>query len=644
MWILPILAMASLSGCEGAADWLRGPPAATAYAAPLASDTTVVTTRRIWSSSGSNTDSQVWLGGGEMMPNGAAIALTDWNSGDPGVFNLATREFRRFRFNDEPWDSGFSNASVPSPDGSRVLVEWSDFEPEQSRLLILDVATEESQLIMLPDSMTGNSFWPVQWTLEGDSVFAFSSPLGERVGDRDLILLPIMGGTPRRVHTFRHGAWPGRMVLSPDGRWLVYTHRLWRNQESWSDIYIVDVQSGGARPLVEHPGVDLLVGWLPGTDVVLFSSDRSGATDLWSVRVVNGRASAEPRLVRSDFHRSEAVGFGDGALFYTVRTGSRGPAVVSIDPQSGALYGAPSPPLEVLDGVYSGLAWSPDGETLAAITTQGGRRTITLLSLETGESRVFLPGEDVRVTVIRWTADGKAILLRASEGNRPADVHHFLRLDLITGTTTRLFASAEPEDWGPHLFAFHLTPDGRSLLLRHQRTLDDDRTEMKLVLRSLEDGSERELHRSSGYIPDLSISADGTLLAFMEQVWGNSDSLFVMKLDGSHALQAVAGWSYDEVSLLGWLPAGRSLLAARLSDDGTREVILRIELDGSTTEVGVSPFSPQRGARVPGGRRSRLLLSPGANWLAHNVIDTGGELWRMDGLPELFAHGPPGRR
>jgi Tol biopolymer transport system component len=637
--ILPLLAVVPLVGCDGAGEWFRGPPAVTVYAAPLASDTSVVSTRRVWSTTGG------FSGVSTIMPNGAGLATTDWVTGDPAVLDLASKEFRRFPVNDAPYDTGVNLFAMPSPDGSRIAVFWvNDLEP-QMQLRILDVATGESRTIMAADRAIVSSVWPVAWTPAGDSVFAWISGPRHQYGDVEVVLIPAAGGTPRLVHSIPPHSRPWRMSLSPDGRWLIYDHELPRDQRLRSDIFIIDVQGGGARALVEHPALDLLVGWLPGTDVVLFSSDRSGTTDLWSVRVVNGRGSAEPRRVRSGFFRSQALGFGDGALFYRVETGSRGPAVVNVDPQSGTLLGAASPPLTDLGTAdFLTLAWSPDGQTLAAPTRERGSRTITLHSMGTGESRVFWLGEDVTPFSTAWAADGTALFVRAVEAERSPlrAPHHFLRLDLVTGTTTRLFATSDP-DQPPSLWRFLVTPDGRSIVLRQQRTLDDDRTELKLVLRSLEDGSDRELHRTSGFIPEFSISADGTRLAFIQQAGENSDSLFVLSMDGSGPLRAVAGWD-DAVTLLGWLPAGNALLATRFTEDRTGEEILRIELDGSSTVVGISPFPPSRGARVEGYHRSRLILSPAGNRLAHFEDDTVQELWRMDGLPELFAEGAGGRR
>ncbi len=652
--ILPLLAMLLLLGCDGTGGWLRGPGTATAYAAPLASDTTVVTTRRVWTSFGSNTGTRFTPSYGAMiMPDGAGMAATDWETGDPAIFDLASKEFRRFRINGEPYDTGLGLETVPSPDGSQLAVAWhSEIEP-QVQLRIVDVATGESRTIMTRDSAVALSLQPVAWTLAGDSVFALLLPSFSPGGDVEVLLIPTAGGMPRLVHAIPRTARPYRMSLSHDGRWLLYAHALSRAQESRSDIYIIDVQGGGARPLVEHSAREQLVGWLPGTDVVLFTSDRSGTTDLWSIGVADGRGTGEPRLVRSGFFRSEAVGFGDGGLFYTVGTGSVGLAVVSVDPHSGALQGPASLPLPHLRSPPRGVTWSADGQTLVALTAWGGgSNALTLHSMDTGESRVFWLDDEIQVRALEWAADGTTLLLRVAETRSWTGPTHLLRLDLLTGSTTRLFAAAELEEPGSHS-GFLVTPDGRSIVLRQQHTLDDGRTEMTLVLRALADGSERELHRTAGFIPEFFLSADGTQLAFMQQVWEDSDSLFVMRMDGSQPLRYVASWDYDTVSLLGWLPAGNALLGARLTgpysgssgEGGPSEEILRIELDGSATVVGISPFRPVRGAKVQGFHRSRLVLSPAGNRLAHqHAVDAGHEIWRMDGLHELFANTGDGRR
>ncbi len=599
------------------------------------SDNMDVKTQRVWSS---DPGSKINFDMGTIMPNGSGIASTDWKTGEPAVFDLASQEFSRFNSNDEPYDKGIALSPVPSPDGGRIAFSWSDFAERKEFLRLADVTTGKLRTIMTADSITAKCVLPVAWNPAGDEVFAWVGPLDENSGV-DVMLVPYAGGIPRLVHTIPpNRADPERMSVSPDGNWLLYNHAVLHDGQWRSDIYIIDVKDGGAFPLVEHSATDLVVDWLPGTNVVLFSSDRSGTTDLWSLSVANGKASGEPQLVHSGFFQSQPVGFGDGALFYRVETGSKGQSVINMNPQTGALLGGALPPLEELGGNFRGIAWSPDGERLASVTRERGNRgSITLHSMQTGGSRVYSLDEDFHPLVLEWEADGKALIIRAGERNQvPTGPHHFMRLDLETGNSTRLFAEADLEE-SPPLWPFLVTPDGRSIILRQQETLDDNRTEIKLVLRSLEDGSENELYRTSGFIPEFSISADGTQLAFIQQVWEDSDSLFVMRMDGSQQLKPVANWDYDAVSLLGWLPGGNALLTAGLTEDAKAEEILRVDLDGSTTLVGTSPFRPMRGQKTQGYYRSRLTLSPAGNRLVHFVSDVGEELWRMDGLHELIT-------
>jgi Tol biopolymer transport system component len=642
MCILPLLAILPLTGCDGTGNWLRGPAAASAYAAPLARDTSVVTVRRVWSLPRGN-QSGIRLYSSTILPGGAGLAATDWNSGDLTVFDLASKGSSPFLFNTDPWGQGSGRMPIASPDGSLIAFLWFGRLDPGAQLRVADVATRETRTLLALDSSDASWLTPVAWTPAGDSVFAWLSPIDPHEADVEVLLIPVAGGAPRLVHTIPRQAarmllkgdneW--RMSLSPDGRWLLYGHELSRGQESRSDIYIIDVQGGGARPLVEHPALDLLVGWLPGTDVVLFTSDRSGTTDLWSLRMANGRAVGESRVVRSGFFRSKTVGFGGGALFYSVETGSSGPAIINVDPHSGAPLGSPSPPLPGLGRIpFWGVAWSPDGQTLAMLTRARGRATVIVHSMATGARRVFRLDNHVAAWRTEWAADGKSLFLRVAEDGPSTNPSHFLRLDLVTGATTRLFAVTDP---GSPDLTFRVTPDGRSLVLRQRRTLDNERAEIRLMLRSLEDGSERELHRSSGLIMEFRTSVDGTQLAFVQQAGNEVNSLFVLRLDGSQPLRNVASWDHP-VSLLGWLPAGNTLITARPTADGTGEEILRIGLDGSTTVVGVVPYQGEA------GYRSMLMLSPAGNRLVQFAFNTGEELWRMDGLHELFARDAAARR
>jgi Tol biopolymer transport system component len=243
MRMLPFVAVGSLTACDGTGNWLRGPAAASASAAPLARDTSVVTVRRVWSatpSSGLKIDIQV----GSILPDGSGLATTYWETGQPAIFDLASRTYRRFSVNDHLYGAGFAIETAVSRDGSQIAFQWYTRQ-SLTHLLVVDVATGESRTIMSADSYIS----PAAWNPAGDSVYVLVWPPLDQDGDVKLVLVPVEGGPPRVVHTLQSRAMPWRAILSPDGQWLLYEHGLSASQAAGSDIYIINVHSGGARPL-----------------------------------------------------------------------------------------------------------------------------------------------------------------------------------------------------------------------------------------------------------------------------------------------------------------------------------------------------------------------------------------------------------
>ena len=79
----------------------------------------------------------------------------------------------------------------------------------------------------------------------------------------------------------------GSLATSPDGRYLAAMVR--EGDSIDSDILLLDTRDGREVMAVARPGVDMLVGWAPSGNGLLFTSQRGGSADLWTIPVVNGR-------------------------------------------------------------------------------------------------------------------------------------------------------------------------------------------------------------------------------------------------------------------------------------------------------------------------------------------------------------------
>jgi Tol biopolymer transport system component len=129
--------------------------------------------------------------------------------------------------------------------------------------------------------------------------------------------------------------------ISPDNRYLVYALRERPDdRESPRNLHLLDLETGQTNQLTFWPGNETTPIWTPrATNIVLFSSDRSGSWDLWGVRIQEGRLSP-PFIVR--------YGVGD----YDKRFAADGTLLLHRPTQHGDGYTIPSPqPGEIRDGV-----------------------------------------------------------------------------------------------------------------------------------------------------------------------------------------------------------------------------------------------------------------------------------------------------
>mgnify|MGYP002395412173 CR=1 FL=1 len=91
-------------------------------------------------------------------------------------------------------------------------------------------------------------------------VFVYANDLWiNRLGENDAIRLTSSSGAEKHPH------------FSPDGKWVAFTGQY----EGNTDVYIVPVQGGEPKRLTWHPSNDIVIGWMPGGDEVLFASSRA---------------------------------------------------------------------------------------------------------------------------------------------------------------------------------------------------------------------------------------------------------------------------------------------------------------------------------------------------------------------------------
>jgi Tol biopolymer transport system component len=112
-----------------------------------------------------------------------------------------------------------------------------------------------------------------------------------RPGNLDVFLLE-PGGTPRRLTT--HPGLDYNPVISPGGRWLVYTSEHGGN----ADLHALDLRRDDPPVrLTSHPGMDDAAAFSPDGRTLAFVSTRGGDPDVWLMPFRPGDSRAEARAV-----------------------------------------------------------------------------------------------------------------------------------------------------------------------------------------------------------------------------------------------------------------------------------------------------------------------------------------------------------
>ena len=250
-------------------------------------------------------------------------------------------------------------------------------------------------------------------------------------------------GEPHRTN-IRHTA------LSPDGRRVAVSAADGGND----DVWIHEVDRPVKTRLTKHEGQDWQPRWSPQGDRIAFSSSRSGARDVYTVRA---DGSAPPTLLYEspDFREDLNDWTADESILVFSR--------YSRYPQGEVFYLSRK---DVEDGYEEVLflqnaanaRLSPDGRYLAYQSGESGRTEIYVRSFPTGANRqrVSLNGG----TNVRWRRDGKELFYVEDD-----------TLMAVPVTTSPRLRIGEPSGLFPVHRAvsgqsnYDVTPDGRRFVV-----------------------------------------------------------------------------------------------------------------------------------------------------------------------------------
>ena len=564
-----------------------------------------LSTRQVWAGPGSDTS-------GSPSPDGRYLSFVDWSTGDLAVRDLTTGATRRLtRKGSWATSSAFAVDALFSPDGRRIVYAWNDPRPADPPSSSWDLRIVDrdgsNPRVLLPAGDVAY-IWPTDWSPDGRSIVA---TLYRNDGTNQIALVSTERRAVRVLKTFDWRP-PNRMRFSPDGRHIAYDFPPQEDSPN-RDIFLLAADGSAEVPLVQHPADDNVMGWIPGTDRMLFASDRTGTVDAWVVPVratPAAVASAEtPQVLKRDLGAVSPMGFTRaGAFYYAAFTGMRDVCISAFDPKTLDAGSAPSCVSTRALGANYEAFWSPDGKVLGYITererlagnatTAFGAPVITLNALDGSPPRELA----TKLSIIRrptWCPDGRTIVVRGYDDNRRSGV---FVVDPQTGAARLLARNGHDPV---------CASDG-SVFYR----MGENEKESSIWVRGRDGGDEREVYRGPGL--ELSLSPDGRWLAFFTRGPNGGPSIALLPAAGG-PVRTLHTWSSTEVSsrVITWLPNSQGLLFGR---------------EGALWSLAVEGGEPRRLALASKGLRF-LTLSPDGRRLAFTAGERTSEVWVMENLP-----------
>jgi len=412
--------------------------------------------RVVWDAPGANVL-------GAPTPDGRFLSCVDPASGDLALLETATGQLRRLTHKGASANREFAYFSVPSRDGSRVAVAWLN---EAGFYDLRVIPAQGGQTRVLFRNEESGFVQPTSWTPDNRKILTL---LFRKDNISQITLVDVESGAVKVLRSL-NWVYPKRMEISPDGRWIAYDS-FGGEQAGPRDIYLLAVDGSSEAKVVEAPGEDLFPAWSPDGREILFASDRGGSMGAWAVRVENGRAVGEPRLIRAGLNQFLPMGVtAQGDVYYGQRIGS---SEIALMPEGGKPAVLPTR----TPGRNTAPAWSRDGKRLAYLSRRGAENfgvqsvVIVVRDLESGAER-DLPARLATVAALRWSPDDEWLLASGSDGKGRAGLFRVRVRDGSVRTET-VAEGADytgiPGDWEPDgrvssgedAHALAVSPDGR---------------------------------------------------------------------------------------------------------------------------------------------------------------------------------------
>ena len=560
--------------------------------------------------------------------DGRWMMFEDGDTGDIAIRDMPTGKIKRLRAKSGTWNDAGTYGETPalSPDLRQIIYQWEIDDTEQHVQLRIMPNEPGGMSRVLIDSPQNLDYALAAWFPDGKSVLAILTRIQE--GTAQLVRVTVSDGT---VKVLKALGWrlnsSDRPSISPDGQNIAYSALAVNPSKpapAPSDskdrhIYVLTADGSSETEIVKTSGINQDPVWTPDGKHILFTSDRSGKIDLWSIAVQRGKVAGVASLVSPDIGDVRAMGIYGGAYYMCPRQPQGVEYIHIVETVPGGNKQGNSTH-ETASFVGVAPTWSPDGKSIAFKRHHPGsvdRYDLVVHSLETGNERTYLTnlGTTGNGAPI-WFHGGASIMtgIRRADGSGPA-----YSIDVKTGDFKEL----------PRIHGWSaVSPDNKTVY--YVRRAEPSR----VVSVGLDTGQEQPIFVSpKGTGISIALSPDGRTLALAltRALVGSGVNLELARVsvDGSGFREFYTRPPDHRAGIghVAWSSDGRSILFDQRQPGGDWGV-MRISAEGA------GPASLVIAAHLGQGRNGGLSFdpSPDGSYFAFTSSERVTALWALDNV------------
>jgi len=572
---------------------------------------------------------QVWAGKdvdllGSVSADGEYATFTDWNFGNLAIRNLKTGENKPLT-NEGTWKGPIQYAlfSLISPDSKQVAYGWYNAKGIwELRILKIGSQTPVSLYSCVADEYP----IPELWFADGKKIIFYTVHEKKKIWQ-----LSSINVINKEVRMLKEAngisiSSPVNVSLSTDEKYIAYELPGSSVKNSY-DIHLMSIDTKEELMHIENHANDRLLGWLPGRNELLFTSDRSNTTDVWAVNTSGEKSTGIPKRILTNVGDILPMGFTmDGSLYYGIHSSIFESFTLPFDQNIGKLSDSPRTAFSV--PIFD-VSWLPDGESLICRKySDDWIFTLILYNSKSGESQTLANNLDIKGDS-KISPDSKSVLAFGYDKSRSEDTNYeggIYSIDIKTGLPVEIKVKQKINKNG----GVEWDKDGKNIFY-----INDNH----LIKHNIETGDEKILFTNKNLFfgPALKRSFDGRDLLFD----GLADIDKAAKLNEGEAYLLSIPESGGEIKILckaifsgGMLkrfsltPDGKFIYFSAVTPPQEQSILCRIPAAGGTPET----IWQSKGYRIVG-----ISINPDGKNIALSTAVNQGEIRVIENLGKKVA-------